>query len=57
MNNRINLYEPKIEDVKKLREETGAGLDKCREALQLARGDYAEAKRLLRVFGTVKCTI
>lgn len=35
------------EDIKKLREETGAGVMECKRALEDARGDYEKAKKLL----------
>lgn len=37
----------KLEDIKKLREETSAGVSDCREALKDAKGDYENAKKLL----------
>ena len=36
-----------IADLKKLREETKAGVSDCRQALEDASGDYAKAKQLL----------
>ena len=36
-----------IDDLKKLREETGAGVSDCRQALEDAGGDYAKAKKLV----------
>ena len=33
-----------VEDIKKLREETGAGIADCREALTESKGDMAKAK-------------
>lgn len=37
----------KIDDLKKLREETSAGVSDCRQALEDANGDYAKAKKLV----------
>lgn len=37
-----------IEDIKKLREETGAGVSDCREALSAVEGDMVKAKEYLR---------
>lgn len=36
-----------IEDLKKLREETSAGVADCRQALEDAKGDFEKAKKLL----------
>lgn len=36
-----------LEDLKKLREETSAGISDCRQALADAGGDYEKAKKLL----------
>lgn len=41
----------KIEDVKKLRTYTGAGLTACKEALEKANGDIAEAEKILQKEG------
>ena len=41
----------KIEDIKKLREKTGAGVADCREALEDAKGDMRKAIELLRQKG------
>lgn len=38
-----------IEDIKRLREETGAGIMEAKKALQDAGGDYAKAKQLLEM--------
>ena len=43
-----------IEDVKKLREMTGAGMLDCKKALEEARGDIEKAKEILRVKGLAK---
>jgi len=40
-----------IERVKKLREETGAGVVECKKALEEAKGDTEEAKKILRKRG------
>jgi len=44
----------KLDDVKKLREETKAGVADCRQALEDAGGDYAKAKKLLAERGLEK---
>lgn len=41
----------KIDDVKKLREETGAGIADCRSALEETKGDIEKAKQVLRQKG------
>src|SRR5436309_2746752 len=38
-------------DVQRLRQETGAGMMDCKRALEEAKGDYEEAKRILREKG------
>lgn len=43
-----------IEDLKKLREETSAGVADCRQALEDAGGDYERAKKLLSERGLKK---
>lgn len=43
-----------IELLKKLREETGAGVADCRQALQDANADYEKAKKLLAERGLEK---
>lgn len=45
-----------IEDIKKLRQETGAGIADCREALKEASGDLAKAKELLKQKGLDKAS-
>lgn len=40
-----------VSDIKKLREETGAGVADCREALEGAKGDFKKAKEILKVRG------
>jgi len=44
----------KIEDLKKLREDTSAGVSDCRQALEDAQGDYAKAKKLILERGLEK---
>jgi elongation factor Ts len=44
-------YKPSAEDVKRLREQTGAGMIDCRNALVRAGGDYEAAKRELGELG------
>ena len=43
-----------VEDIKKLREETGAGMMDCKKALEEAQGDFEEAKELVRQRGLAK---
>ena len=38
----------KASDVKKLREETGAGMMDCKKALEASQGDFAQATEILR---------
>jgi elongation factor Ts len=40
-----------IEDLKKLREETGAGIADCKEALSESKGDYKLAKEIIKQKG------
>ena len=42
------------EDVRKLREETGAGIMECKRALQEAKGDVEEAKKIIDERGLLK---
>lgn len=42
------------DDVKKLREETGAGIMECKKALQDAKGDIDEAKNIIAEKGLLK---
>jgi elongation factor Ts len=44
---------PSIDDIKKLRELTGAGMMKAKEALVEANGDFAKAQEVLRKAGAV----
>ncbi len=43
-----------VEDIKRLREETGAGVMECKRALEQAGGDHEKAKELLRAAGLLK---
>jgi len=43
-----------LDAIKKLREETSAGVADCRQALEDARGDYEKAKKLLITRGLEK---
>jgi elongation factor Ts len=43
-----------LDMLKKLREETSAGVSDCRQALEDAAGDYAKAKKLLEERGLEK---
>lgn len=43
-----------VDDIKKLREETGAGIADCKEALNKAAGDVDQAKKLLKQKGLDK---
>ena len=43
-----------IDDLKKLREKTGAGVADCRMALELAKGDFKKAEEILRKKGIEK---
>lgn len=45
-----------IEDIKKLREQTGAGIADCKEALSLSKGDLAKAKGWLKKKGLDKAS-
>ena len=44
----------KIEDIKKLRVKTGAGIADCRKALEEAKGDFGRAEELLKSWGIDK---
>lgn len=44
----------KLDDLKKLREATGAGVSDCRQALEDAKGDYDKAKKLIMERGLEK---
>jgi elongation factor Ts len=50
----VTTHKPPAEEVKRLREETGAGMIDCRDALVRASGDYDAAKRELVQFGQSK---
>ncbi len=43
-----------VENIKKLREETGAGIADCKEALSEAGGDLSQAKEILKQKGLDK---
>ncbi len=43
-----------VDDIKKLREETGAGIADCRIALEEAEGDFGKAKEVLKQKGLDK---
>lgn len=45
-----------VDQIKKLREETGAGIADCREALEEANGDLSKAKEVLKQKGLDKAT-
>lgn len=45
-----------IEDLKKLRAETGAGIADCKEALSLSKGNLTKAKELLKAKGLDKAS-
>ena len=47
-------YKPTADDVKRLREDSGAGMIDCRNALVQSEGDYAKAKALLQEQGQAK---
>ena len=47
-------YKPTADDVKRLREDTGAGMIDCRNALVKCEGDLAKAKALLQEQGQAK---
>src|ERR1700735_2802757 len=47
-------YKPTADDVKRLREETGAGMIDCRNALVKTAGDFGQAKTLLQEQGQAK---
>src|SRR5258708_34896806 len=43
-----------IDDIRKLREETGAGIADCRESLEESAGDFEKAKEILKKKGLDK---
>lgn len=45
-----------VDDIKKLREETGAGIADCKDALSQSKGDFKKAKQLLKVKGLDKAS-
>jgi len=40
-----------VEQIKKLREETGVSISECKKALEQTKGDFEKAKELLRKLG------
>lgn len=44
----------KVEDIKKLREKTGAGIADSRKALEEAKGDFKKASELVKSWGIEK---
>jgi elongation factor Ts len=50
----VTAYKPAASDVKRLREDTGAGMIDCRDALVRANGDYEAAKKELLDLGQAK---
>lgn len=40
-----------VDDIKKLREKTGAGIADCRKALEESKGDFKAAEELLKSWG------
>ncbi len=49
-----NQMQIKIEDIKKLREATGAGIADSRKALEEAKGDFKKAEELVKSWGIEK---
>ena len=45
-----------VDDIKKLREQTGAGIADCREALESSAGDFEKAKKFLKEKGIDKAS-
>ena len=43
-----------LDQLKKLRQETSAGVSDCRQALEDSKGDYEKAKKILMEFGVAK---
>ncbi|MBT4358494.1 MAG: elongation factor Ts, partial [Candidatus Pacebacteria bacterium] len=43
-----------VADIKKLREETGAGMMDCKKALTAAEGDFVKAQEILREKSLIK---
>ena len=48
------MMDIKIEDIKKLRSKTGAGIADCRRALEKTKGDFKKAEELLKSWGVDK---
>jgi elongation factor Ts len=47
-------YTPSAQDVKTLRQRTGAGINDCRTALIESEGDFEQAEEVLRIRGTAQ---
>lgn len=45
-----------VDEIKKLREQTGAGIADCRSALDEAKGDFKKAKEILKARGMDKAS-
>ncbi|MDQ2908516.1 MAG: elongation factor Ts [Candidatus Eremiobacteraeota bacterium] len=52
--NTVSSYKPTSDEIKRLREETGAGMMDCRAALVAAAGDYGSARKGLVDQGMAK---
>ena len=50
-------YVPTKNEVDRLRSETGSGMMNVKDALVTARGDYADAKEILRTWGTSRLPV
>lgn len=48
------MYKASLEEIKKLRDETLASIAHCKDALEQAQGDYAQALTLIQKRGQVK---
>ncbi len=48
------MYKPTLEEIKKLRDETLASIAHCKEALEQAEGNFAEALKLIQKRGQAK---
>lgn len=54
MYQRMLKMQVKVEDIKKLREKTGAGIADSRKALEEAKGDFKKAEELVKSWGIEK---
>ena len=45
---------PKIDQIQKLRQETGFGIMECKKALEDSKGDFVKAKEILQKIGAEK---